>query len=118
MRDREDGQKRCPIEIGGAPGACRTSSLASDVRRAGFGAGIHPHLERLRSGVGSWPCLQLDFSLRRCGSGRAAARGRGGGFREFSSKPAEGRYPGDLGVESFLPKKENKQWRKVLTKPN
>lgn len=66
--------------------------------------------------MGSRPCLQLDFSIGHRGRGRAAARGGGAG--EFSSKPAEGRYPGDLGVESFLPKKENKQWRKVLTRPN
>lgn len=37
--------------------------------------------------------------------GRAAARG----FGEFSNQPAEGRYLGDLGVESFLPEKEKKK---------
>lgn len=34
---------------------------------------------------------------------------RSQGFGEFSLKPAEGRYPGDLGVESFLPEKEKKK---------
>lgn len=37
--------------------------------------------------------------------GRAAVPG----FGEFSKKPVEGRYPGDLGVESFLPEKGKKK---------
>lgn len=45
---------------------------------------------------------------------------RSQGFGEFSIKPAEGCYPGDLGVESFLPEKEKKKklWKKVLTRLN
>lgn len=45
---------------------------------------------------------------------------KGGGLRpqdlEFSNKPAEGRYPGDLRVESFHPEKEKKKKKKTVEK--